>query len=198
MGNRSLVLATKNPGKLNEFKSLLGEIIKIESLTDVDFQSPLPAETGSSYRENAELKAESVGRRLQRPVIADDSGLELEALGNEPGIYSARYGNASSDKGRRQLLLANMKDHSNRKAAFYCVIALYQPETNACISFAGKMSGSITREERGHQGFGYDSIFIPDSFDKTLAEMDEGLKNQVSHRARASELLLKFLLAPSE
>lgn len=198
MGNRSLVVASRNEGKITEFRSLLGEIIQIQSLNDIGFEGSLPKETGASYRENAEIKATAVGRRIQRSLIADDSGLEVEALDNAPGIYSARYGDCATDAERRQLLLKNLKNENNRKAAFYCVIALFQPETNACISFAGKLKGKISNEERGGQGFGYDPIFIPEGQEKTFAEMDDLEKNQISHRARASELLLKFLLAPVE
>ncbi|PIR23055.1 MAG: non-canonical purine NTP pyrophosphatase, RdgB/HAM1 family [Deltaproteobacteria bacterium CG11_big_fil_rev_8_21_14_0_20_45_16] len=194
MGTIELIFASSNPDKKKEFEDILGEAFKILSLSDIEFKLPLPEESGKTYVENAHLKAEFVGLHTQRLCFADDSGLEVEALNNEPGIHSARYEGLSRPEDLRQRILQKLGAEPNRKARFVCVIALYLPQELSCMSFSGKVDGALTTEESGAKGFGYDPLFVPDSYNRTFAELDPQEKNLISHRAHASRLMLKYLL----
>jgi len=194
MGSIELIFASSNPNKKKEFESIFGEAFKILSLSDVEFELPLPEETGQSYVENAHLKAEFVGLHTQRLCFADDSGLEIDALNNEPGIHSARYEGLSKPEDLRQRIIQKLETQTNRKARFVCVLALYLPQELSCLSFSGKVEGMIATAESGGGGFGYDPLFIPDSYEQTFAELDRKEKNLISHRAQASRLMLKYLL----
>ena len=191
-----IVLATKNLGKLAEFAALFqnhGLDIKIECPPG-GFE--LPNETGMSYRENASLKAAWVGQRLQAISLADDSGLEVQALSGAPGLHSARFGGPKlSDPERVQLLLEALKGvHAERREArFVCCLALFLPFAGSTITSEGFIEGRILEEPRGQGGFGYDPVFFVPCLGKTLAEICPEEKNKISHRAKALEHLLAGL-----
>lgn len=193
-----IVIATKNRGKIRELRALLNGLpTRLRSLDE--FARVTDAiEDGSSFTENALIKAHHYSQETGKAVIADDSGLEVEALGQAPGILSARYGGATSDEARIQYLLNNLRQtgNQNRAARFVCVIALYGlqfGERAEPITFTGVCRGVITNEPRGTNGFGYDPIFIPDNFSETFAELPPQTKSRISHRANAIRGLYKFL-----
>lgn len=188
---KELVFATNNSHKIEEVSAMLGGEIKITSLAELGCHDDIP-ETADTFAGNALMKAEYVLRHFARNCFADDSGLEVECLGGEPGVLSARYagehGNAQANMDK---LLEAMKDCDNRKACFKTVIALIlDGETHF---FEGRVDGYITRDKRGEGGFGYDPIFVPDGYDKTFAELGEEIKNKISHRAAAVAKLCEFL-----
>lgn len=191
--HRALVIATKNSGKLREFSSLLtGVYDEILSLVDFD-NIPDIEETGSSFRENALIKAETVSGFLGMDVLGDDSGLVVDALGGSPGIYSARYaGEDASDDENNEKLLCRMAGEENRNAKFVCCIALVLRD-GVREFFKGECFGQILREKRGDNGFGYDPVFYLPQYEKTVAELGPEIKNRISHRALASEKLLSYL-----
>lgn len=188
---KKLLIATKNQHKLNEFEALFGDRFKIISLFDFPEIEDI-SETGDSFASNASLKANTLFEFTKEATIADDSGLIVNALNGEPGIYSARYaGEPSNDAANRKLLLKNLENIEDRSAYFECCIVLKDHDDER--SFTGKLYGRIGFEEKGQNGFGYDSIFIPDGYKKTLAELLEEEKNRISHRYLASKLLLESL-----
>lgn len=181
-----LLVATGNPGKIEEFRTLLaGSSVEIVSLRDVDVESP--EETGATFQENAVLKAVHAATASGLVAVADDSGIAVDALGGEPGVLSARFaGSDASDEANRRLLLeriADRTDAAERTARFVCVIAVAMPNGRAEL-FEGTLEGVIAAQERGTGGFGYDSIFEIDS-GRTVAELSPEEKNRISHRARA-------------
>lgn len=181
-----LLVATGNPGKIEEFRTLLaGSSVEIVSLRDVDVESP--EETGATFQENAVLKAVHAATASGLVAVADDSGIAVDALGGEPGVLSARFaGSDASDEANRRLLLeriADRTDAAERTARFVCVIAIAMPNGRAEL-FEGTLEGVIAAQERGTGGFGYDSIFEIDS-GRTVAELSPEEKNRISHRARA-------------
>jgi XTP/dITP diphosphohydrolase len=181
-----LLLATRNPHKTREFRELLGNNFKLIDLTALP-EIATPEETGRTFEENATLKA--IAASLNRLVIADDSGLEVDALDREPGIYSTRYAgkNASDaenvEKLLRELRARNVADEK-RSARFRCVIALARSGKVLGI-FEGVVEGNIVDPPRGGGGFGYDPVFQPKEFQQTFAEMPPELKNKISHRGQA-------------
>jgi len=181
----SLVIATRNPGKTSEIKELLkGYPIRIRNLDDF---GPIPEveEDGATFDENAYKKADFAARVLGLPALADDSGLVVEALDGAPGVHSARYaGKATSDAQRCQKLLAAMKNKTNRRAAFECVISIAAP-TGPALTYEARCEGLITEEPAGENGFGYDPVFYYPPLKKTFAEMAREEKGQVSHRGKA-------------
>ncbi|HEX4639468.1 MAG TPA: RdgB/HAM1 family non-canonical purine NTP pyrophosphatase [Chthoniobacterales bacterium] len=182
-----LLLATRNRHKTREFAELLGKEFQIVDLS-AEKSSPIE-ETGKTFAENAILKAVAASQLRQAIVAADDSGLEVDALGGAPGIYSARYaGEKATDAANVQKLLGELKSAAERSARFHCVIALAQ-NGNLLGTFAGAMEGQIVDLPRGDGGFGYDPIFQPAGYSQTFAEMPPELKNKISHRARAIEAL---------
>lgn len=194
----SLLLGTRNPGKMREIEIILGDVPwQIRSLQE--FEAVItPAETGATYAANAIIKAQFYARETGLCALADDSGLEVEALGGAPGVYSARYaGEDASDADRRALLLSELADvpHENRGARFVCVVAISEPDGRVLNVSEGRCSGRITFEPRGEGGFGYDPLFVPDGFDQTFAELSDSIKNQISHRARALLKAREFLLS---
>ena len=195
MKRRTLVIATENSGKLREFSSLLAGVYD-EIFSLVDFDSiPDIEETGSSFRENALIKAETVSGFLGMDVLGDDSGLVVEALGGSPGIYSARYaGDGASDDENNEKLLCRMAGEENRNAKFVCCIALVLRD-GVREFFEGECCGQILREKRGENGFGYDPVFYVPQYEKTMAELDPEIKNRISHRALASGRLLSYFSA---
>ena len=179
-----LVLATGNAHKAREFQELLGDQFQITDLESLP-SLKLPEETGSTFERNAVLKAVTVAKMVDTLVIADDSGLEVDALDGAPGIFSARYagvkaGNAANiDK-----LLLELKHVPQRWARFRCVIALARAG-DVLGTFEGAVEGTIVEVRRGSSGFGYDPVFQPSGFNQTFAEMAPTLKNRISHRAKA-------------
>ncbi len=197
-----LVIATRNPHKTNEFRELLGDDFEVDDLSAYP-DSPDVAETGKTFAENATLKAEAASRFVgELIVVADDSGLEVDALGGAPGIFSARY--AGGDATDRQNIdklqdeLANCCQEQ-RVARFRCVLALAQ-KGRLLGTFAGVVEGQIIDQPRGNGGFGYDPIFVPTGFDQTFAELPAATKNAISHRAKAVRVLREGLtrLPPSK
>jgi XTP/dITP diphosphohydrolase len=188
-----LVLASHNQGKLSELRAILEPAVP--DLELVSYQGPEPVEDGVSYLENALIKARAANRHTGLVAIADDSGLAVEILGGSPGIFSARWAGGRDNVENRRLLLKQLADvkPEHRSAAFVCTIALVDGESE--ISFTGFWSGSISLEERGTNGHGYDPVFIPDGFEVTAAELDPEVKNALSHRAEALSQLIAFLNA---
>lgn len=194
--NRTIVIASSNPGKLREIQDILG---------DAPFSLLLPAqagvqldveETGHTYAENAVLKAQAYAHATGMICLADDSGLEVDALGGSPGVHSARYAPwpDANDADRRQLMLRNLQGKPRPwAAAFHCVVAVAVPEKEIRL-FEGRVNGEIIPEERGEGGFGYDPIFYLPALRRTMAELTETEKNRISHRARALQAALPYLL----
>ena len=183
-----LVVATRNRHKMREIQHILGPEFKVRDLGVHPDVSEI-RESGTSFEENATLKALAASRQLPALVIADDSGLEVDALGGAPGIYSARYAGASAtdrdkiDKLLRELARVRATDDGHR-ARFRCVVALARNGDLLGI-FEGTVEGRITDTARGDSGFGYDPIFVPDGFEQTFGELSEEVKNTISHRAKA-------------
>ena len=188
---KQLIIATQNKGKANDFKVIF-EPMGFEVLTLLDVAKDLDIEeTGTTFQENAVLKAEEVAAALQTTVIADDSGLEIDALNGEPGVYSARYaGEAKSDEANIDKVLAEMANVplEERSARFRCVLAVASPN-QPTQTFAGACEGLILTERRGDNGFGYDPIFYVPSYDKSMAELLPQEKALISHRGNAIEEL---------
>lgn len=187
-----LCFASHNQGKINELAALIGEQVELIGLNDLKMAEDIP-ETGSTFKENALLKATFVWERFQIPCFADDSGLEVEALNGAPGVFSARYAGpeANSERNMNKLLEA-LSGIENRKARFVTTIALVGLEPNP-VFFEGEISGHILHEKRGHLGFGYDPLFVPEAYDLSFAEMASEEKNQISHRSKAVAKLLEYL-----
>lgn len=187
----SLVFATNNKHKLTEVQHAIGEMINIISLMEVGITEEIP-EDFSTLQENALQKARYVYHKTGYPCFADDTGLEVEALNWEPGVYSARYaGEAKDPKENIRKLLYNLEGKENRRARFRTVIALIVDGKE--YIFEGTVWGKIIEEERGVNGFGYDPIFLPDGFSQTFAELSLDVKNQISHRGKAVSQLSRFL-----
>ena len=194
MRTTTLVVATHNRGKLQEFHTLLAPAqLQIFSLDDLLIRND-HAETGASFAENARIKAVEYSRQTEHPVLADDSGLEVAALGGRPGIRSARYGRPGANDRDRigQLLLELERTPGERQARFVCALALAQKGA-LIIETEGECRGEIALEPRGANGFGYDPIFLFPELGRTYAELKPAEKNRVSHRARAVASLLKRL-----
>jgi len=183
--DRPLVIATRNKGKVSEFKELLkGFDVEIKSLDDFG-SLPDIEEDGRSFEDNALKKARFAARILGLPALADDSGLVVKALGGEPGVHSARYaGHHGDDEANNRKLLEAMEGINDRQASFICVIAIAVPRGPALI-YEGRCDGIITEEVRGAGGFGYDPVFYYPPLGKTFAEMSQEEKNRVSHRGKA-------------
>jgi len=191
---KTILIGTTNQGKVNDFKQLLEkEGMQVLSLRDLDDAIEVE-ETGTTFAENAILKAETLSRYYNQIVIADDSGLEIEALNGRPGVYSARYaGEHKSDEDNIKKVLAEMEGipFQDRKAAFVCVLALAIPGKETKI-FEGKCHGYIAEIPKGNNGFGYDPIFYVPEKEKTMAELSLEEKNELSHRKKALDKLKKY------
>jgi len=190
---REIVIATKNKHKVLEFENMLKKMdYKVLSLFDFD-HLPDIEETGKTFKENALIKARTLSKYLNKTVIADDSGLCVRALNNEPGVYSARYAGLDKDYHQNnQLLMKNIKNEKDRFAKFVSSICVYYPSGDS-ICVEGYLEGEIIDEYRGSNGFGYDPIFYLPSLNKTLAELDMEEKNKLSHRANALKKIIKYL-----
>ncbi len=190
-----LLFATNNKHKLYEIKEAIGSSIEILGLYEAGINEDIP-ETGITLEENALQKAKYISDKYHINCFADDTGLEIEALGGCPGVYSARYAGEDGDfENNIKKVLAEMQNCNNRKARFRCVIALI---TNGKTDFfEGIINGKLLNEKRGQGGFGYDPIFVPDGYDLTFAEMPIEEKNKISHRGIAVKKLVDYLLTIS-
>ena len=187
-----LVFATNNQNKLSEVKKILGNQFEVMSLSEIGCKEDIP-EKGQTLKENALIKAQYVYDKYHVNCFADDTGLEVDALGGAPGVYSARYagGVGHDSQANMKKLLHELENVDNRKARFRTVIALIiDGKVN---TFDGIVNGEIIREKRGGEGFGYDPIFEPEGYNKTFAELGVDIKNQISHRARATQKLAEYL-----
>jgi XTP/dITP diphosphohydrolase len=188
---KELCFATNNKHKIVEVSQMLEGKFKLLSLEEIGCQVELPEEQ-DTLEGNSQQKAEYVWNNFQVSCFADDTGLEVEALNGEPGVYSARYaGSQRSDTDNIQLLLDNLKDQQNRKARFRTSITLILDGEKH--QFEGIVNGSITQGWKGNKGFGYDPVFIPEGYDQTFAEMTSEQKNVISHRGRAIQKLVDYL-----
>lgn len=192
---KELIIATKNRGKVKEFAALFSPYdIIVKSLHDFENEIPDVEETGTTFQENARLKAETIAKKLQKVVLADDSGLSVEALNGDPGVYSARYaGEPKSDSRNNEKLLQALTNQNNRTARFECVLAWARPE-KPTIYATGTCEGQIAETLAGETGFGYDPLFIPKGYEVTMAEVGSTVKNSISHRFHALKQLESILL----
>ena len=191
-----IVFATNNLHKLSEIRQILGNQYEVLSLSDIGCHADIP-ETADTFEGNALQKAQYVFDHYHLSCFADDTGLEVDALNGAPGVFSARYagGEGHDSEDNMWKLLAVLAENNNRKARFRTVIALLLIDGEKTVTklFEGIVNGSIIREKRGTEGFGYDPIFQPDGYDQTFAELGMEIKNKISHRARAVEALRAFL-----
>ncbi|MBI2281341.1 MAG: non-canonical purine NTP diphosphatase [Bacteroidetes bacterium] len=186
-----LIFATNNKNKIKEIKHLIGNSIELLNLEDIGCLEEIP-ETADTIKGNAIQKAEYIYKKYGYDCFADDTGLEIEALNGEPGVYSARYaGEQKNPEDNMNKVLEKLKEKSNRKAQFKTVIALIIDGKLTC--FEGIVKGEITREKSGSEGFGYDPIFKPKGYDSTYSEMNLEVKNTMSHRAVSTKKLIQFL-----
>lgn len=188
---KKIVFATNNAHKLQEIRDIVGNKYKILSLRDIDCHEDID-ETASTLEGNAEIKARYIKEHYGYDCFADDTGLEVEALGGAPGVYSARYAGEEHDSVRNMnLLLQNMKGVENRKARFRTVIALIVGDELTMMD--GIVNGAIAETPEGDGGFGYDPVFIPENCNETFASMSSEQKNSMSHRGRATSKLIDYL-----
>lgn len=186
-----LVFATNNKHKLQEVRDIVGDRVEILSLNDIDCHDDIP-ETADTLQENALIKARHIYEKYGMDCFADDTGLEVDTLNGEPGVYSARYaGNECDSEANMHKLLQNLIGKSDRKAQFRTVIALIINGEEKL--FNGIVKGTISEDKMGNSGFGYDPIFIPEGFSESFAQMGSDMKNSISHRYRATEQLNNFL-----
>lgn len=189
---KKFVFATNNAHKLEEVSYILGEKVELLGLKDIGCHEDIP-ETADTLEGNALLKARFIAEKYHVDCFADDTGLEVEALGGAPGVYSARYaGNGHDSEANMRKLLKDMEGMENRKARFRTVFALIVDGKEHL--FEGIVKGEIITNRKGTSGFGYDPIFVPEGYTQTFAEMGNELKNKISHRAVATEKLCKFLM----
>lgn len=186
-----LVLATHNQGKVAELRAILAPV----GLDLIGYDGPEPVEDGTTFLENAMIKARAAHQHTGLPALADDSGLQVEILGGSPGIFTAVWSGTKDNVANRRLLLAQLQHVpvTHRQASFVCTIALVSDDTE--LSFTGIWPGSIAFEERGTNGHGYDPVFIPEGFEQTAAELDAEIKNALSHRSIALSSLIDYLRA---
>ena len=201
-----MVFASNNAHKLEEVRRIMPAGIEVLSLSDIGFEADIE-ETGTTLEENSAIKAQTIaafiGERLEvrgeriDGVFADDTGLEIDALGGKPGVYTARW--AGKPAANRKKALAELKGKENRNAQFRTVITLIWTQESgvrnqdAPLQVSGIVRGRIAKEEYGNGGFGYDPVFIPEGYDKTFGELPAEIKNSISHRARALQALVKVI-----
>jgi XTP/dITP diphosphohydrolase len=194
----SLLLGTRNPGKIHEIKLIIGDLgLELHSLQEFE-RVEVPEENADTYAGNGILKAQFYARATGMPALADDSGLEVEALGGAPGVLSARYaGEHATDADRRSLLLSELIKTStqNRRARFVCAVAIATSDGKVLNVSEGICEGVITLAARGESGFGYDPLFVPGGYDQTFGELSDEIKNHISHRARALQKLRTWLMS---
>ena len=188
---KTLVFATNNAHKLEEVRAILGNDFQIASLKEIGCHDEIP-ETADTLEGNAMQKAQYIKDKFGMDCFADDTGLEVDALNNAPGVFSARYAGPGHDsEANMKKLLHEMEGKENRKARFRTVIALLLDGKE--YTFEGIVKGNIIEEKRGDSGFGYDPIFVPEGYDLTFAELGNDIKNKISHRAEAVKKLSAFL-----
>lgn len=192
---RTLVFATNNQHKLDEVQQMVAGHFQLKSLNDIDCHADIP-ETGITFNENASQKSRYIFEHFNMDCFADDSGLEVDGLNGDPGVYSAHYSGARDSESNLNLVLKNLGYSQNRSARFRCVISLILNGEEHF--FEGVVEGSITAEPSGQTGFGYDPIFQPKGFSKTFAEMSAEEKNRISHRGSAIAKLVEFLMGKNE
>ena len=186
-----IIFVTHNKHKSEEIKNIIGNSFEIKNLSDINITEEIP-ETGNTLKENALQKAKYLHDKLGCNCFADDTGLEVDSLNGEPGVFSARYAGEPSNSQRNiEKLLNNLQGKKNRTAQFTTVIAVILD--NKTYFFEGSISGQIIDTQRGDGGFGYDSIFIPNGYDKTFAELPAEVKNSISHRALAMQKFKEFI-----
>lgn len=187
-----LIIASNNEGKIKEYKEILEPLgYEVISQKEAGINLEIP-ETGTSYKENALLKAQGIYEITKTAVLSDDSGLSIDFLDGAPGLYSARFKSELPQKEKNQYILDEMKNANDRRASFVCSICFIF-ESGEKIEVQGICNGQITKEIRGEGGFGFDPIFIPDGYDKTFSELGHEEKNKISHRAKAIKELVKKL-----
>lgn len=196
MTNEQLLVATNNVGKIKELKDLFADMpFSLPGLSE--FPKIIEVEeTGKTFAENAVLKARGYALQTKIRALADDSGLEVEALGNAPGIFSARYAGENAgdaEKIKKLLLELNKTQDTSRRARFVCAMAIADRTGEIKFIAEGVCSGTIAVTASGHNGFGYDPIFIPDNFNQTLGELSTETKQKISHRARAAKKIIEYL-----
>ncbi|MDQ6624638.1 MAG: RdgB/HAM1 family non-canonical purine NTP pyrophosphatase [Verrucomicrobiota bacterium] len=194
-----LLVATHNPHKTAEFASILGPEFTVSDLTSCAPSARIE-ETGTTFRDNAAIKAIAASHLVSQLVVGDDSGIEVDALGGAPGVYSARYaGDHASDEQNVAKLLAALRDVApeKRTARFQCVLVVAQAGVELA-SFKGSIEGRITGRRNGTNGFGYDPVFTPEECKQTFAELGPELKNRISHRASATQALRVWLLQAAD
>lgn len=194
---KRIVFATNNQHKLQEIREILSPDFEIVSLKDIGCHEDIP-ETGNTLEENALQKARYISERYHISCFADDTGLEVEALGGAPGVHSARYAEGTDHDSEANMtkLLRELEGKENRQARFRTVIALIElgeDETENVHLFEGIVEGHISTERQGNEGFGYDPIFVPEGYEKSFAALGETIKNHISHRARAVKKLADYL-----
>lgn len=191
-----ILIATKNRGKVRELKELLNHLpVRLRDLNEFPNVSEIE-ETGKTFAENAELKARGYAAQTGLRTIADDSGLEVEALGGKPGVYSARYaGESATDAEKIEKLLSELKNFSasERNARFVCAITIADENGETRFSAEGVCDGKIAFKPRGDNGFGYDPVFVPQGFEQTFGELARDIKQEISHRARAMKKIIQYL-----
>lgn len=193
---QKLLVATGNSHKTDEIRAILGAGYVVSDLK-AHPELPEVEETGTTFLENATLKAVEISKQVDGLILSDDSGLEVDALGGEPGVYSSRYaGEAGNDAANNKKLLHELQGKDNRKARFRCVMVLAQ-DGEVLTSFDGAVEGRMLSELHGEGGFGYDPLFVPDGYDQTFSQLSEGIKNQLSHRAVAMQKVVAWLAASS-
>jgi len=186
-----LVFATNNRHKLNELSKLVGDKFHLLSLKDINCFDDIP-ETANTLEGNAAIKAQYIWEKFGKNCFADDTGLEVDALNGQPGVYSARYAGEDQDsEANLSKVLDELAGNLNRKARFRTMICLIIDGKE--YYFEGIVNGNLLSERQGKEGFGYDPIFVPVGYDKTFAEMDMAVKNKISHRGIATEKLINFL-----
>jgi XTP/dITP diphosphohydrolase len=188
---KEIVFASSNAHKLEEVAKILGDSYRLLGLKDIGFEAEIE-ETGKTFEANAEIKAAEIFDFSNKMCFADDSGLEVKALKGQPGVRSARFaGEPSNSEKNIDLLLEKLQGKSIRDARFVTVICLMTKDKT--LFFEGEVKGQILESRRGNNGFGYDSVFVPDGYDKTFAEMSADEKNSISHRKMAMSKLMDFL-----
>jgi XTP/dITP diphosphohydrolase len=192
-----IVIASKNVHKIREFREMLSQIEHIDITSLINFPDYEPSEeVGKTFEENAKAKALDAAKALNKWVLADDSGLVVPALDGDPGIYSKRYaGHDATDAENRQKIIQSMEGKSDlARAAYYeCSLALVSPDGEIKKFVRGICEGYLIEEEKGRNGFGYDALFVKHDYDKTFAELEESIKNRISHRSKAIEKILPAL-----
>lgn len=189
---KEIILATFNKNKKQELLNIFGNDIKLKTLDEADFNKKIN-ENGKSFIENSIIKCESVFKEINKPIIADDSGISVAALNGAPGIYSARYGGQGlNDIQRYQYLLKKLKKSDNLSASFVCALVLYINKNKIYI-VQEEVKGIITFEPKGNNGFGYDPIFFIPGLNKTMAELSEKEKDEISHRGKATRIMKEII-----